>query len=160
MLPRELNRILTYVPSLLEPMGLARNDVKRVDGMTLIPWSRGSTLVWDATCTDTFAPSNLAFSAARAGRAADDKAQRKITKYSGLIDNNYLFVPFAVEDGRTEALSFFNGLSKMIGFKTNEPRSRTFLMQRLSMAVQRGNAAAVMGTFRSCDKMEEIFYLL
>lgn len=112
---------------------------------------------------DTFAPSNLAFSATRAGRAADDKAQRKTTKYSGLIDNNYLFVPFAVEtmgSWGTEALNFFNVLSKMIAFKTNEPRSRTFLMQRLSMAVQRGNAAAVMGTFRSSDKMEEIFYLL
>lgn len=44
--------------------------------------------------------------------------------------------------------------------KTNEPRSRTFLKQRLSMAVQKENAAAVMGTFRSSDKMEEIFYLL
>ena len=164
----ELNNIIKRalasadVPAVLEPIGLARNDGKRVDGMTLIPWSKGSTLVWDATCTDTFAPSNIGFSTRQAGRAAEDKAQRKTRKYRELIDQNYCFVPFAVEMGpwSTEARKFFYDLTKMITLKTNEPRSKSFLKQRLSMAIQRGNAAAIMGTFRGCDKMDEIFYLL
>lgn len=41
------------VPSVLEPVGLVRVDVKRAEGMSLIPWTRGNTLIWDATCTDT-----------------------------------------------------------------------------------------------------------
>lgn len=131
--------------------------------MTLIPWSRGSTLIWDATCADTFAPSNLKFSTKRAGGAAEDRERRKTTKYAPLINDNYILVPFSVETmgpWSSEATSFFNTLSKMIAIKTNEPKSRAFLQQRLSMAIQRGNAAAVMGTFRNEDKMEEIFYLL
>lgn len=84
------------VPAVLEPVGLAREDGKRVDGMSLIPWSRGSALIWDATCTDTFAPSNSRFSTSAAGRAAENAAQRKIRKYQSLIDQNYHFIPFAV----------------------------------------------------------------
>lgn len=56
------------MPSRLEPVGLTRDDGKRVDGMTLVPWSQGCTLIWDATCTDTFAPSNICF---RSRQAAD-----------------------------------------------------------------------------------------
>ena len=165
----ELNSILKRslvsadVPARLEPVDLCRNDGKRVDGMTLIPWSRGSTLIWDATCTDTFAPSNLRFSTKMAGNAAEDKAKRKVAKYRSLINQNYLFVPFAVETmgpWNEEAIRFFNELTKRIAIKTHEPRSGTFLRQRLSIAIQRGNAAAVMGTFRSNDKMDEIFYIL
>lgn len=155
--------VLADVPACLEPVGLFRDDGKRVDGMSLVPWSRGSTLVWDAICTDTFAPSNMKFSLSAAGRAAENAAQRKTRKYQTLIDQNYYLVPFAVETmgpWSNEAIAFFEDLCKRIMLKTNEPRSKSFLKQRLSMEIQRGNAAAVMGTFRSCDSMEEIFYLL
>ena len=151
------------IPAKLEPVGLARDDGKRVDGMSLIPWTKGRTLVWDATCTDTLAPSNLRFGLKKAGGAADDKAHRKEAKYRSLINQNYHFVPFAVETMGSwsgDAIHFFNTLSRKITLKSNEPRSKSFLKQRISMAIQRGNAAAVMGTFRSCDKMDEIFYLL
>ena len=43
------------VPSLLEPSGLSRSDGKRLDRVTVTPWSSGKPLVWDATCPDTFA---------------------------------------------------------------------------------------------------------
>ena len=43
------------VPSRLEPPGLSRSDGKQPDGVTIIPWSSGKLLVWDATCPDTFA---------------------------------------------------------------------------------------------------------
>lgn len=149
------------VPSVLEPVGLVREDGKRVDGMTLITWSRGQTLIWDSTCTDTFAPSNIRLSVSEAGRAANDKARRKTRKYESLINQNFHFVPFAVETmgtWGTEAMKFFNILGKMMSQTSNEPRCKSFLKQRLSMAIQRGNAA-VMGTFSENDKMEEIFYL-
>jgi hypothetical protein len=45
---------------------------------------------------------------------------------------------------------------------TNESRSTSYLTQRISIAVQRGNAAPVLGTIEdsSNDKLEEIFYIL
>ena len=46
------------ISSRLEPSGLYRADGNRPDGVTLIPWSKGKFLVWDATCVDTFCDSN------------------------------------------------------------------------------------------------------
>src|SRR5262249_36807300 len=59
---QELNNIIhralnsVQIPSHLEPLGLLREDNKRPDGMTLVPWTNGRCMVWDARCTDTFAP--------------------------------------------------------------------------------------------------------
>ena len=47
------------ISSRLEPSGLYRADGKRPDGVTLIPWSDGKFLVWDATCMDTFCDSHV-----------------------------------------------------------------------------------------------------
>ena len=48
------------IPSMLEPTGLSRSDGKRPDGVTIAPWKSGRMLVWDVSCTDTFAMSHLA----------------------------------------------------------------------------------------------------
>jgi hypothetical protein len=37
------------VNSTLEPNGLSRDEGKRPDGMTLVPWIKGQPLVWDLT---------------------------------------------------------------------------------------------------------------
>ena len=58
------------VPAVLGPVGVCRNDGKRPDDMSLIPWSRGSPLLWDFTCSDTLAPFNLSTSASGASRLA------------------------------------------------------------------------------------------
>ena len=51
-----LKRLLTRIglPFTLEPVGLT-NDGRRPHGLTLGPWYRGLSLVWDATVVDTFA---------------------------------------------------------------------------------------------------------
>ncbi|KAJ4428389.1 hypothetical protein ANN_24409 [Periplaneta americana] len=59
------------IPSLLEPPGISRADGKRPDGLTLIPWSRGKSLIWDSTCIDTLAPSHLPNTCRRAAFAAE-----------------------------------------------------------------------------------------
>ncbi|XP_073957075.1 uncharacterized protein [Choristoneura fumiferana] len=68
-----IRRALTTasIPATLEPCGLLRDDGKRPDGATLVPWTLGRTLVWDATCVDTLAASHIQSTALRAGAAAE-----------------------------------------------------------------------------------------
>ncbi|CAH2260984.1 jg10777 [Pararge aegeria aegeria] len=42
-------------PAQLEPPSWFSDAGKRPDGMTIVPWSMGRALVWDATCVDTVA---------------------------------------------------------------------------------------------------------
>ena len=41
--------------------------------------------------------------------------------------------------------AFLRELGRRVGAQTGEARSTSYLFQRLSVAIQRGNAAAVMG---------------
>lgn len=139
-----------HIPSRLEPPGVYRSDGKRPDGISLIPWRQGKALVWDATCPDTFAPSYQASAALKAGAVAAQAEQAKKTKYAHL-DTSHYFVPVAVETSGVlgpEALLFLQELGHRLRVATGEQRSQQFLLQRVSVAVQRGNAAAVLGSLR------------
>lgn len=69
------------IPSIIESSGLDRGDSKRTEGVTLFPFARGRTLVWDPTCTD-ISSSSLIESAVNPGF---DRAEvRKITKCASL----------------------------------------------------------------------------
>ena len=73
---------------------------------------------------------------------------RKIRKYSGLQDA-YLFQPVAFETlgvvgDRTD--DFLRDLGKRVSNETSQPRAGEYLLQRLSIDVQRGNAVAVTAT--------------
>ena len=57
-----------------EPPGLSRDDGKRPDGATLLPWAKGKPLAWDVTVPDTYADSHLADTVTTAGAAASNKA--------------------------------------------------------------------------------------
>jgi hypothetical protein len=35
------------IPAILEPSGILRNNGKRPDGASLMPWSKGKCLLWD-----------------------------------------------------------------------------------------------------------------
>ena len=87
---------LANVPAILEPPGIVREDNKRPDGMTNIPWSHGRHLVWDYTCPDTLAPSHLQATSIEAGSAAKTAEVRKVAKYQTLAIY-YTFVPIAIE---------------------------------------------------------------
>ena len=69
------------IPSMLEPSGLCRSDGKRPDGVTLIPWKTGRTLVWDAICTDTFAASHIVHATKGARAVAALAEEKKKAKY-------------------------------------------------------------------------------
>ncbi len=83
------------IPSRLEPPGLSCSDGQRPDGMTLVPWSSGHPLVWDATCPDTFASSYESRATLKAGGVAS----RKSAKYAHLAPQ-FIIQPVAIRDLR------------------------------------------------------------
>lgn len=152
-----------HIPANLEPMGLSRNDGKRPDGVTLTPWFKGKPLVWDATCVDTFADSYLSKTSTKSRQLANYAASQKHKHYSQLLSsNNYILLAFAVETmgpWSDEALQFVDKIGKKLQDLTGDKRSKFFLIQRMSMEIQRHNAACVMGTVSPDRPLEEVFYL-
>ena len=149
------------VPSRLEPSSLSRTDGKRPDGLTTAPWREGRCLVWDFTCPDTLAASHLDRAVAGPGAVATEAESRKREKYVAL-SASYYFVPIAIETLGAlgeDAAAFMKDLGRRVGAATREPRSSAFLMQRLSVAIQRGNAASVAGTSSLHSRLDEIFYI-
>ncbi|RVE50801.1 hypothetical protein evm_004550 [Chilo suppressalis] len=127
------------VPSLLEPTGIARDDGKRPDGMSLISWKMGRVLVWDATSSDTLAPSHLHGTNNRAGAAWEAAEKAKACKYRGL-GSEYDFVPFGAETlgpWGPNAIRFFKEISIKLIDITGDRRAGRYLGQRISLAIQR-----------------------
>ena len=134
----------------LEPPRLLRDDMKRPDGATLDPWHHGKYLVWDFTCPDTLAPSHINRSSTAAGSAAIMAEGRKRSKYSQLASSGlYSFVPIAIETlgaWGPAAIEICSEIGGRISRCTGDVRSSFFLRQRLDIAIQKGNAASVLGT--------------
>ena len=136
------------VPSRLEPSGLYRTDGKRPDGITVVPWKSGKLLVWDATCPDTFAPSYSSIATREAAAVAAMAEERKAVKYVSL-SSTYTFTPVAIETSGVfgpRTATFLKDLGHRLAQVTGDKKSTTYLLQRLSVAVQRGNVASVLGT--------------
>lgn len=77
----------------LEPPGMCRNDGKRPDALTLIPWSHVKCLMWNVACCDIFADGYKRSSAISTGRLLN----RKHDLYSEIKNNNDIFVAFPIE---------------------------------------------------------------
>ncbi|OXA61805.1 RFX-like transcription factor daf-19 [Folsomia candida] len=149
------------VPCIKEPPGCARADGKKPDGLTMVPWARGRSLVWDFTCADTFAPSHLLATSKRPGAAAETAHNAKNRKYAFLLDR-FLFVPVAMETTGVwakEGLHLIEAIGERIATTTGESRAKSFLIQRMSVAIQRGNVAAILGTLPPGKELEEVFNL-
>jgi hypothetical protein len=147
------------IPSILEPPGTSRDDGKAPDGMTLVPWSSGKPLVWDVTTADTLAPSYLNRTSKESGAASNFAEEKKIRKYSSL-KNSFIFMPAGFEtlgSWGTHCIQFIKEISNRITSFTGEKRSLEFLKQRLSLDIQRGNAAAVMSTIPPSRSLDDYF---
>ena len=139
-----------------EPAGLSvftrgqngTTSLKRPDGATLIPWKRGRSVAWDVTVADVFTTSHLPLTSLEAGSAAERAASLKNKKYEELA-RNHIFIPLACEvtgNWCSEAIVFLHELGDRISAVTGDRRESTFLFQRLSVALQKGNAACIIGT--------------
>ena len=150
-----VHRALTTarIPSHLEPAGVSRVVGKHPDGITVVPWKQGKLLVWDATCSDTLAPSYVDDAARGVGNVATAAEARKMAKYSNL-SGFHVFVQVAIETSGVlgpETGAFVKELGRCLRQVTGDELSYQHLLQRLSIAVQRGNAASVMGSVSSCE---------
>jgi ADP-dependent phosphofructokinase/glucokinase len=79
-------------------------------------------------------------------------------------NNYYYFVPIAVEimGPWGDYAKKKNEIGEKIHKITNELRATSYLIQRITIAVQRGNAASILETTQDSnnEKLEEIFYIL
>ena len=66
-------------PVTKEPSGLFRSDGKRLDGLTLVPWSSGKALCWDVTVTCPLADSYISAAARESCAAAEIAARKRST---------------------------------------------------------------------------------
>ena len=149
------------IPSTLEPAGCLRDDGKRPDGLTLVPWSHGKSLLWDFTCVDTFASCHINNTSSSTGAAARKREEDKKRKYNRLLDN-FCFVPVAIETAGPwgdAGLAFIKEIGRRISVITHDNRATSFLIQRISMALQRGNVASILGTLPERKLLEELFLL-
>ena len=105
-------------------------------------------MVWDVTIADTVAPSHLSSTSSQAGSAASHAAEQKLQKYASLAAT-HLVIPVSLETfgaWNIESLDFIRELGRRASQATGDQRETAFLLQRISVAVQRGNAAAVRGS--------------
>eukprot|EP00731_Ephydatia_muelleri_P000771 Em0001g771a len=149
--------VSAHIPSRLEPSGLYRSNGKRPDGVSIVPWKCGQLLVWDATCPDTFAPSYSTIAAHQVGAVTQQAEDRKMQKYKHLY-SCYFFTPVAIETSGVFGPKIKEFL-KELGFRlrqvSGKANSFAYLTQRLSVAIQRGNAASVLGTIKMDSEEEE-----
>ena len=125
-----------------------RSDGKRPDGITMVPRESGRCIIWDVTCVDTLAPTYRSDAVIAPGSVAARAERKKEAKYSQL-SNMYKFIPIAIETlgamgPKTRA--FIKSLGKRITRQTGDQRETFYLSQRLSVAVQQGNSASVLGS--------------
>ena len=103
--------------------------------------------MWDATCSDTFATSHRAHATQNAGRVAELAEARKAGKYAYLAPKHQ-FQPVSIETSGAigpSSRSFLKELGRRVTAETGEARETSYLLQRLFVAIQRGNAPAVLG---------------
>ena len=108
----------------------------------MITWSKGKPLACDVTVPDTFADSHINMTSSEAGAAARQAVSTKNTKYID-ITSTHIFYPTAIETAGSwdvQALEVIEEIGRRVTEATEDPMETMYLFQRLSIAIQRGNA--------------------
>ena len=128
------------MPVTKEPNDLLIGADKRPDGLTLLPWQEGKPLTWDITVVCSLAVSYV--SGYTPGAAAEQVASEKCEKYANLL-YSYLFQPIVFKNLGTlnsSAVAPNSSLGRKISTKSNDHLESTFLLQRLTITLQRSLA--------------------
>jgi hypothetical protein len=152
----EINRLTAaafrraHISATTEPTGLFRSDGKRPDGITTMPFTGGKRVIWDITCPDTFAESNISKAKAEVGRVAETAAKNKMNKYADLLRRpEYSFVPMAIETSGVfcgSAKTLIAEIGRLEAKISGNTKARCWLEQRISLALQRGNARSMLAS--------------
>jgi len=105
-------------------------------------------MAWDVTVPDTYAESHVSSTAVTPGAAAHRAAQSKTDKYTKLA-STHIFCSFVMETAgawHETAIEVTQEIGRRITVVTEDTRETEFLFQRLSMALQRGNAVSFQNT--------------
>ena len=132
------------------------------DGVTIQTYKNGKALIWDFTCHDTVAPSYLLNLAIEAGKVAFEAEKGKDKTYAPLTDE-FHFEPICVETlgvWGEKGHKFIKNVGRLIKERSKDKRSSSFLFQAISMEVQKGNCASVLGTVESPKLLQELFDIL
>jgi hypothetical protein len=89
--------------------------------------------------------------------------KRKHSKYSSIISSDYVFKCLAFETLGSwckEAIDFISVIGNQLIAESSDSKSKKFLFERISLAIQRGNAASIRGTFPNSALLSKIFVLL
>lgn len=58
-----------------------------------------------------------------------------------------------------EGKKWVESIGEKLKRKTSDPKSKLYLMQKISMAIQRGNAAAIVFSWRTAEGLDDILSL-
>ena len=139
---------------MLEPINLHQDKSLRPDGLTHINWSRGRCLIWDVTVTSSVASSNVARSSRECGVAAKHAETLKLRKYREL-ESQFIVQPIAFEcHGCPGPLTekFLDEMTCRLFEVTEDSRAGSFFEQNISIALQRGNAKAILSTMGQLEE--------
>ena len=108
---------------------------------------------------DTLASSYTATTSAKAGGAAESRKQRK----HELLEDRFIVQPVGFEtlgNWGLAARTFLSDIGRRIEQVTESERASELLRPRISMEIQRGNTASVMGTAETSKDWDKYFLLL
>jgi len=136
-------------PITKEPNGLIIGDSRRPDGLTLVPWSQGKSLAWDATISTPLAASYISSSARAACSSAEAAELKKIDKYAALAPG-FTFQAVSLDSlgGYSQSTAcFLNELGRRLSTVTSDSLESAHLWQRLSICLTRFNAVLLRESF-------------
>jgi hypothetical protein len=96
------------------------------------------------------------------GHFTSDNEPNGIKNAFSIISSNYVFKGLAFETlgpWCKEAIDFINVIGNRLIAESGDSKSKKFLFERISLAIQRGNAASIRGTFTDSAILSEIFVL-
>jgi len=141
------------VPNIQEPNDFSHLSL-RPDGLTTIPFQCGKLLSWDFTCCDTLAESYQGLK----DTAANTAETKKLKKYERL-KSDCEFIPIGCETlggWGSKGIALLKKIASLIRQRTGEKRAFSFLMQQLSIAIQRGNSNCILQHILKEDEETDI----
>ena len=124
------------------------------DGLTIFPWKI-------VTVVDTLAQSYIAATSEKAGAAGDATEDQKLRKYL-TFENLFIVQPIGFEtmgSWGSGARAFLTEVGNRVKQVTGNERPMEFLRQRVSIEIQCGNPASVMGTVNNPKEWNNLFLL-